>query len=266
METNILSALSRLSNDDLLARVKQLAERERQATAILVAHIAELDARRLYLEQGCASLFTYCTELLHMSESAAYSRIEAARALRRFPVILEMLTHGSLTLTAVKLLARHLTPDNHGELLAAACHKSTRQVEELVAGVRPQPPVPASVRKLPTPRPPQPSPQLPPATTPPPPAHRPVVAPLAPDLYKLQFSVRRETLEKLRLAEDLLLAVIPRGDTAAIVDRALTVLLDDLLKKKFGCGGAVKGDDIEIQGDKAVQVKKSLLEMGIKSA
>lgn len=38
------------------------------------------------------------------------------------------------------------------------------------------------------------------------------------------------------------------------------------IKKKLGCGGAVKENDIEIQGDKVEQVKKMLMEKGIKSA
>ena len=49
----------------------------------LVASLAEMDARKLYLGEGCSSLFTYCTRVLYLSEYAAYGRIEAARAARR---------------------------------------------------------------------------------------------------------------------------------------------------------------------------------------
>ncbi len=146
----MLSAVAQLSNQELVARVTQLAQCEREATAALIAHLAELDARRLYLAEGCASLFTYCTQVLHLSEHAAYGRIEAARAARRFPIILERLAEGSVTLTTVGLLAAHLTPENHRDLLDMARHTSKRQVEALVARLRPQPPVPSSVRKLPT--------------------------------------------------------------------------------------------------------------------
>ena len=54
-----------------------------------LALLAEVDARRLYLGEGCSSLFTYCTQVLHLSEHAAYHRIEAARAARQYPVILD---------------------------------------------------------------------------------------------------------------------------------------------------------------------------------
>jgi predicted DNA-binding ribbon-helix-helix protein len=85
-----------LSDRELLAEVKRLAEQERVATSALIATLAELDARRLYLGEGCSSLFSYCTRVLHLSEHAAYGRIEAARAARRHPVILDMLAAAEL--------------------------------------------------------------------------------------------------------------------------------------------------------------------------
>jgi len=63
MTTNA-APLAVLSDRDLLAEVKTLAGRERRATAQLIASLAELDARRLYLGEGCSSLFTYCTRVL----------------------------------------------------------------------------------------------------------------------------------------------------------------------------------------------------------
>src|SRR5688572_3945619 len=108
--------------------------------------------RQKDLGQGCSSLFTYCTQVLHLSEHAAYGRIEAARAARKWPAVLELLADGSVHLTAIGLLAPHLTAENHQQVLAAARHRSKREVEEIVASLRPQPPVPASVRRLPAPK------------------------------------------------------------------------------------------------------------------
>ncbi len=257
------SSVAQLSNHELLARVKRLAERERGATAALIAHLAELDARRVYLAEGCSSLFTYCTQVLHLSEHAAYGRIEAARAVRRFPVLLERLAEGSVTLTTVGLLASHLTSENYRELLDAARHQSKRQVEELVARLRPQPPVPSSVRRLPTAShttvqptapaeaaaSPQPigdtqavaSPPLPAPAPAPPPARPAVMAPLAPERYTVQFTASAETYEKLRLAQALLRHQIPDGELGMIVDRALTALLADLAKQKFAATDHSRG-------------------------
>src|SRR5687767_14164853 len=92
-----------LSDADLLKEVNRLTSEERQATARLIAALGELDARRLYLGEGCSSLFTYCTQVLHLSEHAAYLRIEAARPARKCPGILDLLADGALHLTAIGL-------------------------------------------------------------------------------------------------------------------------------------------------------------------
>src|SRR5919201_4958273 len=67
---------------------------------------------------------------------------------------------------------------------------------------------------------------------PPVPSLRTEVKPLAPDRYKVQFTASRETYDKLRRAQDLLRHRIPNGDVAAIVDRALTLLVRELQKTK----------------------------------
>ena len=62
--TNQLFSFTSLNNDELLREVKALARRERIATARLIASLAELDARRLYLGEGFPSMFAYCTQVL----------------------------------------------------------------------------------------------------------------------------------------------------------------------------------------------------------
>lgn len=101
-----------LTDDALTAELGRLAGREREATAALIVHLAEFDARRLYEGAGYPSMFAYCRAVLRLSEDAAYNRIKTARAARTFPAIVEMLTDGSLSPTTVRLLAPHLTIEN----------------------------------------------------------------------------------------------------------------------------------------------------------
>jgi hypothetical protein len=245
MTTYCSPAISELSDREVLSRVHDAVRDERAATARLIALLMELDTRRLYLGEGCSSLFTYCTEVLHLSEHAAYNRIEAARAARSFPLILELVESAAVTLTTVRLLAPHLTESNHRDMLGRARHKSKRDVESLVAALSPRPDVPSMVRKLPAPAPPraQPAP-LQELATPDTaqlatkanvlPSSRPVeVKPLAPERYKIQFTVSRETYEKLRKAQDLLRHSIPTGDAAMIFERGLDLLLTELERVKY---------------------------------
>jgi len=247
---NEITGHSALSDSDLLVEVRQLANTERRATAQLIAALGELDARRLYLGEGCPSLFVYCTQVLHLSEHAAYGRIEAARAARKWPIVLELLADGSLHVTAVSLLRPHLTHENHRELLAAGRHRTKRQVEEIIAALRPQPAVASTVRKVPERTPPAaqaatfesgrllmampsaPEPETHRGTSRPTPSRRVELKPLAPEQYKVQFTIARETHEKLREAQDLLRHRIPNGDVAVIFDRALSLLLAELRRTK----------------------------------
>jgi len=96
MNNNYLISARSLSDTALQRRLADLATRERAVSAELIAHLAELDARRLHLAAGYGSLFAYCREVLRLSESEAYSRIKAARAARKFPAILDGLESGAV--------------------------------------------------------------------------------------------------------------------------------------------------------------------------
>lgn len=243
-----LSAVASLSDAALLARVGSLVAHERQTTVELVASLGELDVRRLYLGAGCPSLFIYCTQVLLLSENAAYGRIAAARCARKFPEILEWLADGSLTLTAVSLLAPVMTFRNGRALLDRARHKSRREVEHIVAELHPKPDVATVVRKTPVPPasaqplasaqaashedlapPPQPTSTSPPA----PAARRTDVRPLSAETYKVQFTLSRRGYEHLRRAQDLLRHTIPNGDAGVIFERALSVFVEHLERTKL---------------------------------
>jgi hypothetical protein len=62
--TTFLDGLDALSDQGLMSEVQAAARREREGTARLIALLTDVDQRRLYLGEGCASLFTYCTQVL----------------------------------------------------------------------------------------------------------------------------------------------------------------------------------------------------------
>ena len=212
----LLPSLAPLDDQALLAELPRLARAERSATVALVARLAELDARRLYLAAGFSSLFAYCTSVLKLSEGEAYNRIEAARAVRRTPELLDRLSDGSLSLTTLRMVAPHLSDDD--ALLDAAAGKSRRQVQELIVAKLPEQPPVSSVRKLP---------DLPPS-------RRPVVAPVSADQYRITITASREMRDELGRVQDLLRHQIPDGDPGRILARALTLLRQDLERKKLG--------------------------------
>ena len=77
--------LDSISDDELLRRLSELLRKSRRVESELVAHIAEVDERRLYAREACSSMFVYCTEVLNLSEHEAYLRITVGRASRERP-------------------------------------------------------------------------------------------------------------------------------------------------------------------------------------
>jgi hypothetical protein len=258
-------SLSHLADHVLLRDLAGLVARDRTTTAALLAHLAEVDSRRLYLPAAYPSMFAYCVGELRLSEDATFRRIRAARTARQFPAIFTAVSDGRLNLNAILMLTPYLTPDTAAELLAAAAHKTKPEIELLLAQRFPQPDLPAQVRAL-TPTPPtvQPAPQplgaptdapvarpgdaqpcqLAPApvgmTTPQhAPAHvdlplgRSRVAPLSPERFALQVTVGQATHDKLRRAQELLEHALPSGDVAQVLDRALDALIHQLERRKL---------------------------------
>jgi hypothetical protein len=230
--------LHSLSDDELLRHLAELVHDSRRVEADLVAHIGEVDERKLFASKACSSMFAYCTEVLHLSEGESYLRIAAARAARRHPMLLEMLTDGRIHLSGIGKLAPHLTDVNCEEVLARATHKSKREIEELVAELMPRPDAPSTVRKLPArvePTPPvqlrpdavknemPPRPVLPPPAPPPP-----VVQPLALERYKMTFTASTELREKLERLQALM-----DDDLAAVIEAAVTEKIERLEAKRY---------------------------------
>ena len=219
-----MSAVDRLADNQLLDCVKSLAVHERHATARLIAALAEVERRRLYLGQGCSSLYTYCTDVLGLSEDVAYSRVQAARVGLRFPIVLRDLETGALTVTTVRLLAPMLTPENHVELLAAARHRKTRAITELIASMAP--PGDTSAESF--------------------------FKAVGPDTYLFHFLASRALHENFVQAQALLRHALPDGGIASVFGRAIDSLLRELKCTKLGAVRRPRAPRRAVPGSRAI--------------
>ena len=211
--------------------------------------------------EATVSMHAFCREVLNLSECEAYLRIAAARASRQHPMILEMLRDGRLHLSGIERLSRVLTVANRDALLERAAYKSKREIERIIVEFAPQPDVAATIRKLPTPRTASPvlpkhkptsasemskslrpnraifttpEPDATPASTVPVPAKRPVVEPIAPTRYRVQFTASATLHEKLSRLQSLMRSSVPDGDLAQLIEEAVTEKLERLEARRFG--------------------------------
>jgi hypothetical protein len=97
-----------LSDDELLSKLDGFAACDRRLNAQIVAHLAEVDMRKLHLDHGYASLYVYANERLGFSEDQAYKRARTAKLVHGFPEVLDYLESGELTLSSAVVLAPHL--------------------------------------------------------------------------------------------------------------------------------------------------------------
>ncbi|HWA72816.1 MAG TPA: hypothetical protein VG937_10795 [Polyangiaceae bacterium] len=250
--------VSELSDAQVLERFVTLVQRGRRVTAALVAHLAEVDERRLHLQAGYGSLFSYCVEAHRMSEDEACRRIDVARLARKYPSLLERLASGQLSLTAAAELKPHLRSENALELLDLASEKSVRQVREALAARFPQPDAVSLIRKLPesrsaaralrgvpsvpaasvnaqsaaqpAARPPSPGGPAVSIALPVPARERARIEPTAHERYRVQFAAGAVLKRKLERAADLMSHRNPQRDLARVVEAALDLLLDQLSK------------------------------------
>jgi hypothetical protein len=247
-------SIEAVGSRELLARTRALARQCSVVEADLLVHIGEVDERKLFLDGPFPSMFAFCVGDLGFSDDAAYNRITVARAGRRLPAIIDALRSGTVHLAGLRLLAPHLTSENHREIFAEAAGKSKRDIEELVARLAPQPPVPDSIRKLPnrqidsgsTPAL-QPvvtapaSPQSAPAILGPDPlpqrtGQKQYMKPLAPETYKIEFTAGRQLRDKLCEMKELLRHRVPDGNLATIVEAAIDLLAKEVKKERFAVG------------------------------
>lgn len=278
----------------LLMRTHALVRQQRLLDAELIAHLMEIEDRKLHLERACSSLFTFCVRELLFSEDAAYNRVTIVGLARKHPEVLEVLREGRVHMTGLRLLAPHLDAGNVSAVLQEATGRTKREIRVIVARLAPKPDVPDRIVKRPQRRTsserqhgePTPAaaeeasaanrendhgalaarPSITASATdeegpssvrrepdvPAPlanvgngsgqlalaPVDRPKVeiSPLSPDRYKVEFTASEALCDKLREAQALVRHQVPGGDLAEVIDRALTLLVNDLKKKRFGVG------------------------------
>ncbi len=240
--TTFVDELRDVSSVALVQEVERLASLEKRQGARLIAHLSEISRRKLHLELGYRSLFDYCVRRLGLSEGCAALRIHVSNVCREFPLLLDALGEGRISLTVAGKLAPRLTTRNCERLLSDCAGMTKREVEEYLVRLAPRPVVSPGIRRQPvapgvaTPvsAPPVSADALPDSASDPAPARpstptrRSSVEPCRPEVFNVRFSVGKEFMDKLeRLAE-----VGGFGNMASNIARVLERAMDDCLEKR----------------------------------
>ena len=185
--------LAQLSDHELWQQTSRAALKEKSCTAVVIAHLAEVDKRKLHLLHACKSLFDYCSTVLGYSEAESYLRCQVARACSAHPQLLGELAAGTMSLCVAGKVASKLHESNQQQLLKACSGKTKVEAEKIIATLHPQEAPKTLIRKQ----------SLSPASSEPQ-ARRPEIKPIAHDTFAVKVSINEALLKKLeRLAEVL---------------------------------------------------------------
>ncbi len=252
--------LTHLSDSEVLSCTVALIGERHRITAALVAHLAEIDERRLHLRASYSSLYDFCTNKLGMNPGPAYRHINGARLAQHFPVVLDHLRGGSLSLSGLELLRKHLTPDNYAELFAAAAGMSKSKIAKMLAARFPKPDVPdriapTNVEPLSLDLAEQSAPSRESSSSV---EFRGRVQPLSESRYCVQFTVSAEMRDKMEQALDLMSHANPKRELPVMFERALDLLREKLEHQKHGKTGRPRKSRGVRHGDIAAATKREV--------
>lgn len=190
--------LSKISNQDLLHRMDKLVRTERKITHLILCHINEVEARRLYAELGFGSMFKYLTVHCGYGEDSAYRRLQAARLLKKAPEIAVKLEEGTLNLTQLTQVQKCLKQESKAgnfieshqtlQILEQIQNKSSYETKKTLAVEFNQP---IQMHE--------------------------VVKPQQDDSVRIELTFTAEQMKVLAEAKDLLSHVLPEGNLAEVI-------------------------------------------------
>ncbi len=222
--------LTSLSDQELVSRIASLCLAGKRLLARVIVHLIEVEDRALDKKSACSSMWAFCIERLHMSESEARARLDAAKLVRRFPSVLGRLERGDVHVSALRQLGPYLNEENVDAILDEAKGKTRTELGEMIARRFPRPNAPTleipgaanmtstSVDAMPSAT----------RTT----ARPARFEPLSATGVLVQMTMSAEGYADLKRAKELLGHSIPDGDTVKVIERALRTLVEDLEKTR----------------------------------
>jgi hypothetical protein len=141
--------LEKLANEALLSKTRGLVREETRLTTFILHHLREIESRRLYASLGYSSLFDYAVHDLGYPEASAMRRIASMRLMKEIPALEGKLTRGDISLTVAaqaqsffkqeEKAGKKLTRDEKEKVVEKLEKKTTRQAEQLLAGLSSEP-------------------------------------------------------------------------------------------------------------------------------
>lgn len=140
----------RISDSELVGRLLQLAGAERAMLGEVLKLLREVEKRKLYLDRGHPSLYSFCVRELGYSEHVAHARIQVSRLSCTVPEVEAAVGEGRISITIASMAQVHfrraekaqlaIAPERQLEIVRGLYGISTKEAEKSLAEIFPEPP------------------------------------------------------------------------------------------------------------------------------
>jgi hypothetical protein len=240
------------SPSELTQELAHVLAGERAHTLPSILLVADIERRQTFVEEGFSSIWDYLRRVHKQSDTMIHYRVSCARAVIRFPQVIEFLRDGRLCMTTLAELMKVMNESNCDALLAEALGKSKRDAEKIVAREKPRA-VPKDVTRTVAPTfPGKWTPELPGSK---PAAEQPVQTEvLTESLARKHMTIDREYEELLKAARAALSHKMPGAAELDIIKEGFRAIIKQDEKRK-GIVDKPRADKVATDGDvpKSVQ-------------
>ncbi|AWB81174.1 hypothetical protein C3B44_01480 [Corynebacterium yudongzhengii] len=128
-----------IADMDDQALVQTLEHSNKQATiykALLIMSLASFHHRNLARAHGAPSTVVWMVRHLQIAESTAYEYLRIGTIMQNYPEIADAFLHGEISYSMVRLISRHLSPENAYRLHEMATSMTLTEVRQALAGTR----------------------------------------------------------------------------------------------------------------------------------
>lgn len=240
--------ISSLSDNEVINNFRKLALREREMTLGVMVYLSEIEDRKLYLNEGYSSLFDLCRRGIGYSESESVKRIRGAKVLMEFPEARAVFERREISLSVLSSLRGVITKDNKNEILIGIPGLSKEAAGAFLAKFKAPTLKPVLEKVIPMiVSKPEPVKSIlvsvsEPSST---------VAERAPvpgeEVFKLQFSVKKDVMSKIARARELLSGKYPKGVS---LENLLGEVLEDFIDRKDPARKVIKENKTGAATDK----------------
>ena len=120
------------SDTNLIESLKTGVLEEKKLLADCLILLSEIMKRNIHTKSGYSSLHKYCLSILPLSKGAVYRRTQVAGKIHCYPILLDLIGSGKLTLTAASVIVGNIGVNTSDSQIITFVGKTVDEIKDLL--------------------------------------------------------------------------------------------------------------------------------------